>query len=72
MTTPTPDNPAQGVPAAEEEVILPLGPMRRAYPIETRIAAERVHLLMSLCESSRWSVFGGTAVVALALSLPHI
>ncbi|MEQ8378590.1 HAMP domain-containing sensor histidine kinase [Parvibaculum sp.] len=66
MTTPTPDNPAQGVPAAEEEVIPPLGAMRRTYPIETRIDAEQVNLLMSLGEASRWTVFGGIAVVGLA------
>ncbi|MEQ9151327.1 MAG: hypothetical protein RLO06_07520, partial [Parvibaculum sp.] len=66
MTTPTPDNPAEDVPAAEEEVIPPLGAMRRTYPIETRIDAEQVKLLMSLGEASRWTVFGGIAVVGLA------
>lgn len=66
MTTPNPDSPAEGAPAAEEEAFPPLGAMRRSHPIETRIDAEQVKLLMSLGEASRWTIFGGIAVVGLA------
>lgn len=39
---------------------------RRQYPIEARIAAEQVKLLLSLGEASRFTVFGGILVVGLA------
>lgn len=42
------------------------GTVRRNHPIETRIAAEQVKLLLSLGEASRWTVFGGILVVGLA------
>lgn len=66
MTTPTADRPLEETPAEEEGVFPPLGAMRRTYPIETRIDAEQVKLLMSLGEASRWTIFGGIAVVGLA------
>ena len=42
------------------------GPVRRAYPIETRIDAEQVKLLLSLGEASRFTIFGAIAVVGAA------
>lgn len=42
------------------------GSVRRAYPIETRIAAEQVKLLFSLGEASRLTIFGVILVVGLA------
>ncbi len=62
MTAPTPER----APAAEDADLPPIGAMRRSHPIETRIDAEQVKLLMSLGEASRWTVFGGIAVVGLA------
>jgi hypothetical protein len=42
-----------------------IGPARRSWPIETRIGAEQVRLLLSLGEASRWTIFGGILIVGL-------
>lgn len=40
-----------------------IGPIRRSPPIETRIDAEQVKLLLALGESSRFTVFGAILIV---------
>jgi len=44
---------------------LPFEPKRRSIPIETRIDAEQVKLLMSLGETTRWTLLGIVLVVGL-------
>ncbi|MBX3492455.1 MAG: hypothetical protein KF899_05810 [Parvibaculum sp.] len=48
----------------------PPGPVRRSYPIDARIDAEQVRLLLELGEASRLTVFGAIVVVGLAF-WPH-
>lgn len=51
---------------ADGDAIPAIGPVRRSWPIETRIDAEQVRLLLSLGEASRWTIFGGILIVGLA------
>ncbi|MBX3490204.1 MAG: hypothetical protein KF769_03010 [Parvibaculum sp.] len=44
----------------------PVGPVRRSHPIDARIDAEQVRLLLELGEASRLTVFGAIVVVGLA------
>lgn len=58
------DNSETAVPG--EEIAIPgLGAVRRTLPIETRIDAEQVRLLLSLGEASRWTIFGAILIVGL-------
>lgn len=65
VTTIEPDSPLGGS-MPQKEAAPAFGPVRRHYPIETRIAAEQVKLLFSLGEASRFTIFGGILVVGLA------
>ncbi|WP_049767682.1 sensor histidine kinase [Parvibaculum lavamentivorans] len=64
MTTEA-DRPAGTEAGQPQEAVFP-GTVRRNPPIETRIVAEQVKLLLSLGEASRWTIFGGILVVGLA------
>lgn len=65
MTNSRPD--PSGEDKSPPEAPAPMfGPVRRAYPIETRIDAEQVKLLLSLGEASRLTIFGAIAVVGAA------
>lgn len=65
MTNSRPDSPdATREPAQEEAPAV--GPIRRTLPVETRIDAEQVKLLLSLGEASRFTIFGGLIVVGAA------
>lgn len=65
MTNERPDSPEADteLPANASPAI---GPIRRAAPIEKRIDAEQVKLLLSLGEASRFTVFGAILVVGAA------
>jgi len=64
--------PGQNSTAAESAsaAIGTAGPTRRTHPIDARIDAEQVRLLLELGEASRLTVFGGIVVVGLAF-WPH-
>lgn len=62
MSSERPDSTEEeaGPPGREMDAI---GPIRRTAPIETRIDAEQVKLLLALGESSRFTVFGAILIV---------
>lgn len=71
MTHSEPDKTSTKAETDGEAVdIAPSGPVHRAHPIEARIDAEQVRLLLTLGEASRLTVFGGIVVVGLAF-WPH-
>ena len=60
----------QGSTTPDTDAAAPIGPGRRNHPIDVRIDAEQVRLLLDLGEASRLTVFGGIVVVGLAF-WPH-
>lgn len=62
--------PEQGSTTPDTDAAAPIGPGRRNHPIDVRIDAEQVRLLLDLGEASRLTVFGGIVVVGLAF-WPH-
>ncbi|PKQ07849.1 MAG: hypothetical protein CVT72_01880 [Alphaproteobacteria bacterium HGW-Alphaproteobacteria-11] len=61
--------PEQGSTGTDTEgtsAAAPVGPVRRSHPIDERIDAEQVRLLLELGEASRLTVFGAIVVVGLA------
>lgn len=58
--------PEQGPTTPDTDAAASIGAGRRNHPIDVRIDAEQVRLLLELGEASRLTVFGAIAVVGLA------